>query len=208
MQTRKLFTIALALSCVMAFAFIVTADGSDAATSDIEKTKDPEWGGFTDMKNGHFTVFLKNTTTADISVRVVVYDTLSDSEKDSTVATIPATGEETSVRMGFGYGSDGNKMVYYKVLDANDETVVYVQEGSFDISVSHSMWKNTSTYVTIVIIVLVIIVVVVIFMRSRTKKTVGGGKSFTELEAERKAKRTNKVAEKQTYKAGEKKSRK
>ena len=156
-----------------------------------------------------FTVFLTNNTDGELNVKVVVYDGESNKEKDSTTKTVAAHTDE-SFRMGFGYGSDGTKMVYYKVftVDADYNETLCFQEGNFDIHVSHSMWKNTSTYVTIVIIVLVVVVIVVIFMRSRTKKVVGGGKSFTELEAERKAKKTNKVAQKQTYKAGEKKSRK
>ena len=206
MQTKKLFTIALAFCCVVSFCLIFEADDSDAAsTVNVVQTQDPSWGGFTDMKDGHFTVYLKSNMTSDTPVTVVVYDTESGKEKDRTDATL-VPGEETPVRTGFGYGSDGTKMVYYEVLDADGNTIF--KDGSYEIDVTHSLWKNTSTYVAVVIIVIVIVIVVVIFMRNRTKKTVGGGKSFTELEAERKAKRTNKVAEKQTYKAGEKKTRK
>ena len=206
MQTKKLLAISLALCCAMSFCLIFEANDSDAtSTVDVVQTKDPTWGGFTDMKDGNFTVYLKSNMTENVDITVVVFDTESNREKDRTNATLEPS-VETPVRTGFGYGSDGTKMVYYQVLDA-DGNVIF-SDGSYEIDVSHSMWKNTSTYVTVVIIVLIIVVVVVIFMRSRTKKTVGGGKSFTELEAERKAKKTNKVAQKQTYKAGEKKSRK
>ncbi len=207
MQAKKLFTVALALACVMSFAFIFEADSSDAADSTVKvvKTKDPTWGGFTDMKDGNFTVYLMSNMTDEVTVKVVVFDTESGKEKDRTEAVLKPS-EETSVRTGFGYGSDGTKMVYYKVLDVEDKEIF--TDGSFEISVSHSLWKNTSTYVAVVIIVIIVVIVVVVIMRSRTKKVVGGGKSFTELEAERKAKRTNKVAERRTYKAGEKKTRK
>ncbi|MBP5394396.1 MAG: hypothetical protein J6Y18_00595 [Candidatus Methanomethylophilaceae archaeon] len=207
MQAKKLFTVALALACVMSFAFIFEADSSDAAESTVKVVpyQDPTWGGFTDMKDGHFTVYLKSEMTENVTVKVIVFDTESNAEKDRTEVTLEPS-VETSVRTGFGYGSDGSKMVYYKVVDVEDKEIF--TDGSYEISVSHSLWKNTSTYVAVVIIVIVIVIVVVVIMRNRTKKVVGGGKSFTELEAERKAKRTNKVAEKQTYQAGEKKTRK
>ncbi len=212
MRTNKILTIALALACVAAFAFAVTADDSSAA-SDIEKAKEADWSGFTDASSGHFYVYLANNTDAEIYVKVVVYDSVSGSEKDSTVAAISANEEEQEVRMTFSYGSDGDKMVSYTVYayDNDSGTVgdAYFSEGSFTIDVDHSVWKNTSTYVIIVVVILAIIIIAYFVMRARANKNKAAGrtKTFTELEAERKAKKSGKVAQKETYRSGDKKKR-
>ncbi len=212
MKADKLLTLALALACVAAFAFAVCADDSSAA-SDIEKAKEADWGGFTDASSGHFYVYLKNNTDADIVVKVAVYDGISGDEKDSTVATIAAQVEEQEVSTSFSYGSDGDKYVRYTVYAYNSETGevgdAYFSEGNFVIDVDHSVWKNTSTYVIIVVVILAIIIIAYFIMRSRANKhrEAVGSKSFTELEAERKAKKKGRVAQKETYRSGEKKKR-
>lgn len=213
MKASKTFTLALALACVAAFAFAVTADDSSAASSDIEKAKEADWSGFTDAASGHFYVYLANNTDSDIEVKVVVYDGISGDEKDTTIKTIEGQATEQEVRMTFGYGSSGDKLVYYTVYAYNSETGetgdAYFSDGSFTIDVEHSMWKNTSTYVIIVVVILAIIIVAYFIMRSRANKhkEAAGTKTFTQLEAERKAKKSNKVAQKETYKSGEKKKR-
>ncbi len=213
MKTNKLLTLALALACVAAFAFAFAADDSSAA-SDIEKSKEADWSGFTDASSGHFYVYLKNNTNGDITVKVIVKDGISGDEKDSTVATIAAQAEEQEVSMSFSYGSDGDKYVSYSVYAYNSETEelgdLYFSEGNFTISVDHSVWKNTSTYVIIVVVILAVIIIAYFVMRSRANKhkEAAGSKSFTELEAERRAKKKGQVAQRETYKSGEKKKRK
>ena len=209
MQSKKLLTIALALSFVatFAFAFAFAAEGSDAA--DIEKSKEADWSKFTDTSKGHFYVYLDNNTDNEMVVKVTVYDGKSGDELDNTVATIPATTTAYEIRMTFGFGSDGTKLVNYKVTN-EEGTVTYFSEGNFEISVSHSIWKNTSTYVLLVAVIIAIVVIAYFVMRARAtkQKSTGGTKTFTQLEAERKAKKAGKVAEKQNYSAsGSKKKR-
>ena len=209
MQSKKILAIALVVAFAATFAFAFVADGSDADASDVAKTKDPEWGKFTDTSSGHFYVYLENKTDAAITVKVVVYDGVSGDEKDTTVKELAANSGEVEVRMTFGYGSDGSKIVNYKVYN-NETEELYFADGSFELSVSHSIWKNTSTYVIIVVVIIAIVVIAYFVMRSRAtkQKSAGGTKTFTQLEAERKAKKAGKVAEKQDYKAsGSKKKR-
>lgn len=204
MQSKKIFAIALALACVVSFAFVFPADNTDAVSA-IEQTQDPEYGGFTDFDSGHFTVFLKNNTSGAIEVKVIVYDDSDDEELDSTVATIEADGQAHEVKLSFKFGSSGHKLVYFDVINNADESVKYIQhEGSFDISVSHSIWKNTSIYVILVVVILAVIIIAYIVMRNRGKKAVSEGKTFTQLEEERKAKKAGKVAEKKVYQAKKK----
>ena len=191
MQSKKLRTIALALTFVatFAFAFAFAAEGSDAA--DIEKSKEADWSKFTDTSKGHFYVYLDNNTDNEMVVKVTVYDGKSGDELDNTVATIPAT------------------TTAYEVTN-EEGTVTYFSEGNFEISVSHSIWKNTSTYVLLVAVIIAIVVIAYFVMRARAtkQKSAGGTKTFTQLEAERKAKKAGKVAEKQNYSAsGSKKKR-
>ncbi|MBQ3736990.1 MAG: hypothetical protein II855_08700, partial [Candidatus Methanomethylophilaceae archaeon] len=88
MQSKKLLTIALALTFVatFAFAFAFTAEGSDAA--DIEKSKEADWSKFTDTSKGHFYVYLDNNSANDMVVKVTVYDGKSGDELDNIVAII------------------------------------------------------------------------------------------------------------------------
>ena len=122
MQSKKLLAIALALTFVatFAFAFAFAAEGSDAA--DIEKSKEADWSKFTDTSKGHFYVYLDNNSANEMIVKVTVYDGTSGDELDNTVATIPATTTAYEVRMTFGFGSDGTKLVNYKVTN-EDGTV-------------------------------------------------------------------------------------
>ena len=209
MQSKKLLTIALALTFVatFAFAFAFAAEGSDAA--DIEKSKEADWSKFTDTSKGHFYVYLDNNTDNEMVVKVTVYDGKSGDELDNTVATIPATTTAYEVRMTFGFGSDGTKLVNYKVTN-EEGTVTYFSEGNFEISVSHSIWKNTSTYVILVAVIIAIVVIAYFVMRARAtkQKSAGGTKTFTQLEAERKAKKAGKVAQRETYKADSSKKKK
>ncbi len=207
MKTNRILTVTLALMCLAAFGFALTADSSSAA--DINKTSEADWSKFTDASPGHFYVYLTNTTNADITVKVVVYDGVTGDEKDTTVAKIAADGEQHEVRMTFSYGSSGTKLVNYKVYNDDDNSIIYVSDGNYEISVEHSIWKNTSTYVIIVVVIIAIIVIAYLIMRARANKSKASGntKTFTEMEAERKAKKTGKVAAKETYKAGDSKKK-
>ena len=210
MQSKKLLTIALALTFVatFAFAFAFAAEGSDAA--DIEKSKEPDWSKFTDTSKGHFYVYIDNNTDNPITVKATVYDGNTGEELDHTVTEAPGNTTAYELRMTFGYGSDGVKLVKYNVTN-EDGSITYVpMEGSFEISVSHSIWKNTSTYVLLVAVIIAIVVIAYFVMRARAtkQKSAGGTKTFTQMEAERKAKKAGKVAEKQNYSAsGSKKKR-
>ena len=208
MKYGKIFTLALTLAVVSAFAFAFAADVSSAA--DIDKgSKDVSSSGFTDMSDGTFHIYLTNNTGSDVEILVIIYNT-DGSEKDSGTFTVPAAAEDYDVKMKFGYGSSGDKMVYYSVF-SSDKRVTYIDhEGGFIIEVSHSVWKNTSTYVLIVVVVIAVIVVAFLIVRARANKNkaASGSKTFTEMHAERQAKKAGKVAEKQTYNAdGGKKKR-
>ena len=207
MNAKKILTLAVAFACLAAFAFALTADDS-AAAGDITPAKEADWGKFTDASPGHFYVYLANNTDAVITVKVVVYDGITGDELDTTVADIEANATEQEVRMTFSYGSSGQKLVRYEVY-VGEETTPIISEGSFEIDVKHSMWKNTSTYVIIVLVIIAIIVVAYFVMRARANKSKASGntKTFTEMEAERKAKKAGRVAQRETYKGGESKKK-
>ena len=208
MNAKRILTLAVALACVAAFAFAFAADDSSAAAGDITKAKEADWGKFTDASSGHFYVYLANNTDAAITVKVVVYNGITDEELDTTVAEIAANATEQEVRMTFSYGSSGTKLVKYTVYGDDGETT-YFSDGSYEIEVKHSMWKNTSTYVIIVLVIIAIIVIAYFVMRARANKSKASGntKTFTEMEAERKAKKAGKVAQKETYKGGDSKKK-
>lgn len=208
MNAKKILTLAVAFACLATFAFALTADDSSAAAGDITKAKEADWGKYTDASPGHFYVYLANNTDAAITVKVVVYDGITGDEKDTTMAEIEANATEQEVRMTFSYGSSDDKLVRYTVYSEDGETV-YFSDGSYEIEVKHSMWKNTSTYVIIVLVIIAIIVVAYFVMRARANKSKASGntRTFTEMEAERKAKKAGKVAQKETYKGGDSKKK-
>lgn len=207
MNTKKLSILTVALFALTFAACICECDDS-FAVEDVEKTKEPVWGGFTDVDSGYFKVFLKNNTAADIEVKIVVFNPVSGDEADTLIATAPADGAEHEYKLTFSYSSEGTKTVSYKVLN-NATGDVYFSEGAFEISVSHSMWKDATTYIAIIIVIIVVVILIYFVMRGRTAKRLEKApvKSFTELDAERKAKKAGKVAEKKTYSPGEKKKR-
>ena len=204
MNAKKILTLAVAFACLAAFAFALTTDDSSAAVGDITKAKEADWGKFTDASPGHFYVYLANNTDAAITVKVIVYNGITGDELDTTVAEIAANATEQEVRMTFSYGSSGDKLVRYTVYGDDGETT-YFSDGSYEIGVKHSMWKNTSTYVIIVLVIIAIVVVAYFVMRARANKSKASGntKTFTEMEAERKAKKAGRVAQRETYKGGD-----
>ena len=202
----------MALACLSAFAFLLPSDSSDAQdASDVGKAADADWSGFSDVSAGHFYVYLNNNTSESLTVKVVVYEMDGSEEKelDSDTVTLDASETNREVKLTFSYGSSGDKTVYYKVVNEDGTFAYNLHEGGFVISVSHSIWKNTSTYVLIVVVILAIVVIAFLVVRARAKKTSATpGKTFTEMEAERKAKRAGKVAQRETYKADSSKKKK
>lgn len=208
MHKRLMLTFMAAVLAIAAAMCLLGGDCSEAV-ADVEKTDEPSWGGFTDVDSGYFKVYLKNNTTEAIEVRIAVFDPVSGDNEATLVASLPGDGAEHEFRLSFGYGSDGTKLVSYKV-ENNANGNVYITDGAFEIEVSHSMWKDATTYIAIVIVIIVLVVLIYFVMRGRSAKRLENApvKTFTEMDAERKAKKSGKVAEKKTYAPGEKKKRK
>lgn len=205
MESKKILSVALALVCAFSFCFVIAVDDADASPNDIKIYKEADWSKFTDFDSGSFYVYLENTTDHDIEVKVTVFDGVNNRELDNTVATIPAGEKDVQVKMTFKYSTDGEKLVYFSVVDTADGTVYVDHEGSYNIHVEHSIWKNTSVYVILVVVIIAIIVIAYFVMRNKGRKAMGTGKTFTQLEEERKAKKTGKVAQKEVYQSRKKK---
>ena len=201
----KLFAVLAVLA--IALMPLVAAEGSDAT---VKRVGQCETSGFTDYDRGTLRITLNNDDTSDVDVKVRVYD-FGDhdtirAEKDATLAA----NDDTVVSLSWGYGSSGTKYVDVYVYDSNDESTVLAQENCVEIDVSHSIWKNSVTYIVIVLIVIVAIIAIILFIRSG-KKTKSDNtmadKTFTKMHREKTAKKSA-AAEKKDYTSSGNRSRK
>ena len=199
----------MAILAVLAIALVpmIAADDSDAT---VKRVGQCETSGFTDYDSGTLKITLNNDGGEAVKVIVKVYEfnnhsnTLAQKEAELTA------GENTVVSLGWGYGSEGKKYVDVFVYDVNDETTPIAQENSVEIDVTHSIWKNSVTYIVIVIIVIVAIVAIILFIRSgkKTKSdTTMADRTFTKMHKEKTAKKTA-TAEKKEYTSSGNRSRK
>ena len=199
----------MAILAILAIALVplIATDDSDAT---VKRVGQCETSGFTDYDSGTLKITLNNDGGEAVKVIVKVYEfnnhsnTLAQKEAELTA------GENTVVSLGWGYGSEGKKYVDVFVYDVNDETTPIAQENSVEIDVTHSIWKNSVTYIVIVIIVIVVIIAIIMFIRSgkKTKSdTTMADKTFTKMHREKTAKKAS-AAEKKEYTSSGNRSRK
>lgn len=207
MDHRKL----LAIAAILAIALIpvLAAEDSDAA---ITRDGQCTYYGFTDNDRGTLTINLKSTNDTATNVTVRVYEFGNHgNELANTTAEILANSGGTGVSLSWGYGSQGTKYVDVYVYDADGNKIADACEDCVAIEVSHSIWKNTVTYVVIVIIVIVVIIAIVLYIRSSKKTkadTTMADRTFTKMHNEKVAKKTTATAEKKEYKSSGSRTRK
>ena len=207
----------LAIIAILAIAIVpfVATDDSDAA---VKRTGQWEASGFTDNGGGSLKCTIQNDENAQVTIRLKVLD-FSDESRVLTTKDIVIPGStdnegKTVAELNWSYDSSGTN--YVKVYSYNPETDerlnnALVDDGCVQIEVSHSIWKNSATYIVIVIIVIIVIVALVLYMRT-TKKTKAdttmADKTFTKMHDEKVAKKSSSAAKKTEYKSEGKKTRK
>jgi len=206
----------LAIVAVLAIAIVpfVAADDSDAA---VKRTEQWEASGFTDNGGGSLKCIIQNDDTVPVTIRLKVLDFNDDRELATKDVVVPASTDnegKTVAELNWSYNSSGTK--YVKVYSYNPDTDerlnnLLIDDGCVEIEVSHSIWKNTATYIVIAIIVIVVLVVIVLYIRT-TKKTKAdttmADKTFTKMHEEKVAKKSSSAAKKTEYKSEGKKTRK
>jgi hypothetical protein len=214
---KQLFAILLVMAVSVVPVAIATEDGSDATVSfNNEATVSAE---FTDMNSGKINVELYNSdTAADVSVTVKAVDYDSGNTLASTTVSVPkATTDEKSnttngtatASLSWSYGSSGTKYVYIEIVNGDTTT----SQGPLSINVSHSIWKDTSTYLVIVLVIIIIAIAIWLKIRGlpgskKEKVDDQPKKTFTQMEAEKRGKKkstatdpatTAKTTQKQDY---------
>lgn len=207
-QMRSVYKV-LAVLAILAVALVplIAADDSDAT---VKRVGQCETSGFTDYDSGTLRITLNNDGGEAVNVIVKVYELNKTTNPLAQKEAELAAGQDTVVSLGWGYGSEGKKYVDVYVYDASDESVVLAQENSVEIDVTHSIWKNSVTYIVIVIIVIVVIIAIIMFIRSgkKTKSdTTMADKTFTKMHMEKTAKKAS-AAEKKEYTSSGNRSRK
>lgn len=208
----------IATLAVLALALVpLVAVESDA---DLQRNGACTTGGFSDNGGGWLKINLKNDTAEAISVVIYVYPSGSAMDYLATTEGSVAAEASSEFTLEFSYDSSGERFVdvlVYKVNGEGNRTLVDAAcEHSVRIDVSHSVWKNVSTYIVIAIIVIVIIIVLVLYIRSSKKTkadTAIADRAFTQMREEKLSKKgkiepAKKTAEKQTYKSSGNKKRK
>ncbi|MFA6668134.1 MAG: hypothetical protein WCS14_01375, partial [Candidatus Methanomethylophilaceae archaeon] len=89
---------------------------------------------------------------------------------------------EASKELRFSFSSPGDRYLQIEMDDGVDVTTL-----GYNVSVTHSIWKDSSTYILIIIVIIVIAVVAYLRMRGLPGKKTRPAKTFTEMEAEKKA---------------------
>lgn len=209
---KKILAMAIILS--LTIVPIALTDGSDAKVDFANEAKITT--GFSDMGAGTVTVSLYNDgdSVQTVTVAILNYDDAGHPTLAKTQVTVPAattvgevkTNGTASCDLSFSFGNSGLKYVVVNITDSKDKII---SSESLDINVSHSLWKDTTTYIVIVIVVIVIAIVAYIAIRGvpgKKKKASSSDKTFTKMEAEKKSKKNGSVeitestsAKKQTY---------
>lgn len=212
----------IAALAILALAVVpfCACDGSDA---DVARSGACTTGGFSDNGGGWLKITLTNTSNVEdetVSINVVDYNNPSNilAHKDATVPKGDGVNPGiVTVELNFSYGNSGTKYVNVEVYDGTSTLISPACENGVQIEVSHSVWKNVSSYIVIAVVVIIIIIVIVLYLRS-TKKTKAdrtmAEKTFTQMHEAKKSKKGGAAApaapaEKKAYVAsGNKKKRK
>lgn len=211
----------LAIVAVLALAVIpiLAVEGSDASIStDVTRQGQWDYSGFTDYDSGRIKVTLANTSTVDYEIKLMVYETGNHDRVYATkTVTVPGTGTndgKVDVEISWKFSSSGTEYVDVLAYDAaTDEPInnALLNENSVQIEVSHSIWKNSVTYIVIALIVIIVIIVIVLYIRSSKKTkadTTMSDRTFTKLHNEKVSKKSSAAAQKTEYKSSGNKTRK
>ena len=205
----------LAVVAVLALAIIpvLAMDDSDATV-----IRDGQWtaSGFTDYDAGRIRTALVNDSTAETEIKLMVYETGNhDRVLATNTYTVPGNntdGGRCDVELSWKYDSSGTKYVDVLAYDKNDVLInnSLLNESNVEIEVTHSIWKNSVTYIVIVVIIIIVVIVIIMYIRSAKKTkadTTMADKTFTKLHNEKVGKKSA-AAEKKEYKSSGNKKRK
>ena len=206
----------LAVIAVLALAVVplLAIDESDA---EVKRQGQWQYSGFTDYDAGKIYVTLVNDSTTEMKVKLVAYETGDHDHvyASTDLLTVPGTGTDDGklyVQMSWKFGSSGTKYVDVVAYDENDAAIddSLLNESSIQIEVSHSIWKNSVTYIVIAVIIIIVIIVIILYIRSSKKTkadTTMADKTFTKMHNEKMGRKTA-AAQKTEYKSSGKKTRK
>ncbi|NLL94877.1 MAG: hypothetical protein GX224_03870 [Thermoplasmatales archaeon] len=167
-------------------------------------------GGFTDMGGGSITVTVHNSATEGEQVTVGVFEMSSDRLLTSSTFVVPGNDGGTDGKavknIGLSYGSPGDKYVTVKLFKGPNVEGEFVSEQSgIMIHVTHSIWKDSTTY--ILIIVAIVAIAIILYVRSRgnpLSKTKKEEVSFADLNRERRERKRPSSTDRERYEGGRK----
>ena len=203
---NKILVLAIVLS--LAIIPLALSDSSDAKVDFSQETQVTQ--SFNDMSAGKITVYLQNDsdTAKTVTVTVINYEDgkqLAIAENVSVPAKSGDVNGTTNCVLSFSFGSSGERYVTVSIDDGN--TVV---TDSLNIEVSHSIWKDSTTYIAIIVVIIIIAIAVFLKMRGlpgSKKEDDTSEKTFTAMDDKKKARKSGKnkesietaPVEKQTY---------
>ena len=201
--------LAVLLAALLSFAFV--ADDADAA-DDVEFGDLTVVHDFDDMGKGSITVYLDNNSAESKTVTVRVYEWNTDNER-AAVTTVLApyneeakTGLNQEIGLSFGYNSAGHKYIDVRVYDENGTQIGY-SDAPIEIDVGHNIWKDSMTYIVIIIVIIVIVAIAYLYIRNAPKRKAKKmtDTTFTDLEAQRQKKKSERKSSVRGKSEGKKK---
>lgn len=204
---KKHYALIAVLALGLLIAPFMATDSSAAGEVGFEKDAQVN-GGFSDMGGGSITVFLYNQTDSVKKVTIVVKE--GTGIKATSTVDIPAKAGDKDGKLetdvGLSFGSPGMKTVNIYLYNGEATSgIPLASEEGVSIDVSHSIWKDTTTY--LMIIAVIIVIAVALYIKSRgnpLKKSKKEEVSFAELNRAR-SERRGSTAERKRYDGGKKK---
>jgi len=171
---------------VMMMAFIsLSAFASEDSDAMMAISDNPRAEGFANNSNGTLTINFNNTDGVETQIRITVTD-LYDSNRVYTSQTVTVPDGKNDIEISFRIGDAGDHNVRI-TCEPEDlfyyDGTKYLNQQTMTISVSKSIWSNTTTYIAIAAIAILIVIAAVLKMRSvpATKPDT----TFTELERQK-----------------------
>jgi len=181
----------VALTIVMMAFISLSAIASEDSDAIVAISNDPRAEGFANNSDGTLIINFNNMDGVDREIVITVTD-LNDPGRVYVTKTVTVLDGKHDIRISFRISDSGDHEVRITCepqgLFYFDGTK-YLNNQTMTISVSQSIWSNTTTYIAIAVVAILIVIAAVLKMRSvpATKPDT----TFTELEKQKDSKPVN-----------------
>ena len=222
MSSKKLIAFALVLAFLAVPVTLSLSENHSAANPPDEEglyfdSGNIEIGSFDVLSTGTLKVPILNWTDQSVTITRIYVTMLHSSDKlneKTNIVVPPRVDDETPgkivVEFSFRIQNQGNQYVEV-IAEPSDAFPSGARTGSLTINVASSIWAEATTYIAIVVVIIIIALAAFLKMRSNPVSKASSTKTFTQLDAEKKASRSGETVkgstDRQEY-SGSKKNKK